>query len=231
MRKRILNVPVWLWLIFFAVSAVFLLVPEIDVWFAGLFYRSGAGFELRGVWFERLLYRSVGVLLIGGNVLLVALWLVNRFTKWQTLRLSGRQLLFVLLLLALGPGLIVNTTLKENWGRARPVDLEQFGGDRQFSPAFLPSDQGGGSFSSGHAAGAFFWVVVASLASRRRGWWMGLALAYGLLVSLGRMAAGAHFLSDVVVSFFVVVIVGLMLHGLIFGTSRPGTPPSRAQGA
>jgi lipid A 4'-phosphatase len=221
MRKTVLNVPVWLWLAFLAFAAVFVAFPELDLWFSGLFYRPGEGFPTRGGWDEQLVCRSVGFLLLWGNLLLIALWLFNRFVSRSPGRFGGKELFFSLLLLAVAPGLIVNTLLKESWGRARPIRLEQFGGTMQFSPAFLPSDHSGGSFSSGHAAGAFYWVAVAALAARRRRVWVGLAMAYGVVVGLFRIAAGAHFLSDVLTSFFIVVIVGLMLHGLIFGASPP----------
>ncbi|MDA3909420.1 MAG: phosphatase PAP2 family protein [Sulfurimonas sp.] len=45
---------------------------------------------------------------------------------------------------------------------------------------------------------------------------MALALTFGTSVSLARMAAGGHFLSDVVTSFFIVYITTHILYKLIF---------------
>ncbi|MEA3274122.1 MAG: phosphatase PAP2 family protein [Pseudomonadota bacterium] len=216
MRKKLLNVPLGVWIGFFSVSIIFVAFPQIDLGVAELFYTPGVGFRANGVWYEKLMYKSVEVILISGTVFLLFLWLYSRFARRPRVQFSGKELGFLLLVLALGPGLIVNSILKENCGRARPVNLIQFGGSQEFSRAFLPSDQGGHSFPSGHAAGAFFLMTVALILTRRKRLWIGLALGYGFLVGLARMAAGGHFLSDILTSFFIVLILSLMLHGFMF---------------
>ena len=40
--------------------------------------------------------------------------------------------LFLVILLALGPGLLVNAVFKEYWGRPRPREVVQFGGKKEF---------------------------------------------------------------------------------------------------
>ena len=45
---------------------------------------------------------------------------------------SGRAAVFLILSYALGPGLLVNVALKDNWGRPRPGHITQFGGDKHF---------------------------------------------------------------------------------------------------
>ena len=141
--------------------------------------------------------------------------------------LSGRDLAYLLLVLALGPGLIVNGLLKEQWGRARPVNCVDFGGAQVFTPAFVVSDQGGKSFSSGHAAGSAYWVVVALVLARgpRRRYWLGLAIGYSLLVAWARLAAGGHFFSDILVSWFILALLAWGLYGSRisgFGMDRVG---------
>ena len=60
-------------------------------------------------------------------------------------------------MLVLGAGLVVNGILKDDFGRARPRDIEAFGGSSQFTPAFVVSHEcdRNCSFSSGDGAGAF----------------------------------------------------------------------------
>ena len=72
-------------------------------------------------------------------------------------RLDRKALVFIVAATALGPGLIANTVLKDNWGRARPYQTDSFGGTRQFTPAPLPAAQceRNCAFVSGHAALAF----------------------------------------------------------------------------
>src|SRR5262249_59663963 len=92
--------------------------------------------------------------IIGAFVLLVA----NRVGGRPTLRkIDGPRLLLTLLTFLAGPGLIENSTLKQYWGRARPIEIRQFGGDAQFSRAGVPATQcrRNCSFPSGDAAAAF----------------------------------------------------------------------------
>jgi lipid A 4'-phosphatase len=134
---------------------------------------------------------------------------------------TGRRLAFLLLLLALVPGLVVNQVLKEHWGRARPVQLEQFGGSKQFTPAFVLSDQGGGSFSSGHVAAAAWLVAVAAVLSGARSGWTLAAVGYLFATALARIAAGGHFLSDAVTSILLVWLGYLLLRRFL----DPHSPP------
>ena len=214
MKKRFLQVPLWVWASFVLVSTLFVLIPEIDLAVAELFFTPGVGFEENGTTRERLFHRSVGVLLVVGNIGLIALLLSERLARRARSRITGKNLAFLLIVLTLGPGLIVNALLKENWGRARPVELVQFGGTKEFTSAFIPSHQEGGSFSSGHAAASAYWLLAALLIAPRRIWLVGIAVVYSLAVSWMRMAAGGHFLSDIVTSYFIVAILAIGLYGI-----------------
>jgi lipid A 4'-phosphatase len=113
--------------------------------------------------------------------------------------------------LVLGPGLLVNSLLKEHSGRARPVQTTLFGGTQAFTPAWTPADQCSTNcaFVSGHAAVAA-WPVAGAFLARRRGTrraWLAGGLLAGLAVGLGRMATGSHFLSDVVIAVLLVYLV------------------------
>lgn len=205
----------WIWIGFGVFAVLIWAFPGLDLAVSGMFYTPGAGFTLKGEPWERALHESVSMLMVGGNLALIALWWFNRRTGRGWLGFTGRKLGFLLCLLALVPGLIVNLTFKEHWGRARPVTVVEFGGDKVFTPAFVPSDQGGGSFSSGHAAAAAYVVAVASILAGRGSPWVWLALVYALAVGLARLVAGGHFLSDVLTSLFL-VWVGYRLLGRMF---------------
>ncbi len=139
-------------------------------------------------------------------VLVVSIWnrRVLRFRKpaW-----------FLILLLALGPGLLVNVVLKDQWGRPRPSQTEEFGGRFAYQPAWVKSPAGDRrtSFPSGHAAMGFFFVApYFVLLTRRRRLAHGLLAAgivFGVFVGLARIAKGAHWPSDVLWSFGVVYLV------------------------
>ena len=47
---------------------------------------------------------------------------------WRSPGVPGRAAVFLVLSLLLGPGLLVNVILKDNWGRPRPGSVVEFGG-------------------------------------------------------------------------------------------------------
>jgi lipid A 4'-phosphatase len=212
-------IPRLVWLALLAVALLFLLAPSIDLGLSALFYAPGEGFGIDDTWYERIVYKSVEYLVALVVCGLILAWLFGRLYAEGRNRVSGRELAFLLLLLALGPGLVINLGMKEHWGRARPVDLVQFGGTKTFTPAFVPSDQEGHSFPSGHSGAAFYLAAVAFVVARRKRLWIRIALEYGVVVSFFRIAAGGHYLSDTVIAFFVDLLLFFLLYRLVFGRS------------
>jgi lipid A 4'-phosphatase len=193
---------------FLLTMGTLILFPGIDLGTSRLFYAPGAGFS-HASWLESV-HAHLG-------------WLVGAITigSLALLFVPGRRraAVFLLLSLALGPGLLVNTVFKDHWGRARPAQLVQFGGDKRFSPAFVPSDQcpTNCSFPAGDPAVGFFLVSAALLlpgAAARRGAIV-VAVTLGAALGLMRLSQGGHFLSDVVASGFLVTAVGWALYRLL----------------
>lgn len=198
-----------------AAIAVFLLAPGLDLWASGLFYRPGEGFFLANTGVVRALYLAVPWIVaaeaVGIPLLLAAGWWRGRWV----LGIGPKQAAFVLLVLALGPGVAVNTVLKDHWGRARPSQVTEFGGAQAFTPAPLPATvcDRNCSFVSGHASVGFGLIAFAFLAGdrrRRRALGAGAGAA-GTAIGLVRMAQGAHFLSDVVFAGLVVCGIAWLL--------------------
>jgi lipid A 4'-phosphatase len=214
--------PVFLYLASVAAAVgLFLLAPGIDLWASGLFFRPGEGFFLANVGVVRILYRAVPWIVlaqaIGIPLLLLLAW-------WRGRAIAGigwRQGVYVLLVLALGPGLAVNAVLKDHWGRARPSQVTEFGGTQAFTPAPVPANacDKNCSFVSGHAAVGFGLIAFAFLARdrRRRTALRAGAIAAGTLIGLARMAQGAHFLSDVVFAGLVVGGIAWLLAWALLG--------------
>jgi membrane-associated PAP2 superfamily phosphatase len=104
--------------------------------------------------------------------------------------------------LVLGPGLLVNGVFKENWGRPRPRQTLELGGEQAYVPPLRPNFAGEGkSFACGHCSVGFSlvagWFLLRPVAPWVARGVLALALGIGLLSGVGRMAAGGHFLSDV----------------------------------
>lgn len=196
--------------------ALFYWVPQADLLVSGLFYDPVHGFAL-ATW-PPVRDLTASIRWITWAILLVALagavWL--RFVGRSLWRFNRNALIFLVAALAIGPGILVNTVLKDHWGRARPYQIEAFGGQHQFTPAPLPADQCGRncSFVSGHAALGFSLVMFVFLmpAGRARNVALTATLSFGALVGLARIVAGHHFLSDVIDAGLLVIGTTWLLH-------------------
>ena len=187
-------------------AGLFITFPQLDLLASGLFYRGAGHWALNreDLWLA-IPYRGLPRLGQGLLVGLLLLWLLSFWSRLPRLRARRTTLGFLLAGALLGPVLLVDATLKEHSGRTRPVNVEQFGGSRQFTPAFIPADQceQNCSFVSGHVATASFIMAFGWLgapAVRRR--WLLASLACGGLFALVRMVPGGHFLSDTVFAWF-----------------------------
>src|SRR4051794_6379214 len=209
----------------------FLLVPGIDLAATGVFYVPGEGFPLVSwaplVSFEDTIPWITRIIIAIAATGAVWLALIGR-PLW---RLDRKALVFIVAATALGPGLLANTILKDQWGRARPHQTESFGGTRQFTPAPLPAAQceRNCAFVSGHAALAFSLVSFALLlpAGRRRRLAITACCGLGALVGIGRIAAGAHFLSDIAYAGLIVAATSWLLYQAIVVCDLLASPAAR----
>lgn len=189
----------------------FFAFPDIDIWVSQQFY-DGEDFYFREHTVVSVIYHVFANIhfayLIVFTIALLGLSRVRDDTssKWR------KRLRFLLLVLVLVPGLVVNIGLKDNsFGRPRPVHIAQFGGQAEFAPAFVYSGECAKncSFVSGHVAIAAFIIAFAWIFSSRSLFVAGLL--FGLAVGVVRVLQGGHFLSDVIFSVWVVYFGTLLL--------------------
>jgi lipid A 4'-phosphatase len=209
--------PPWFGAVIFVTAAVFYFLPGIDLAASRLFTGPDHTFPLQhdvlllGV--NRVISRLSLVFAACLTLATVLAWIPRAARLRALAPLARRRTVFAFLFLAmaLGPGLLVNTTLKENWGRARPSEVVEFGGHRHFTRAFVLSRECSHNcaFVSGHAAVAAMPLAgffIARTRRARRAWLVG-GIASGLLVGLARMLTGSHFLSDVVIGVLLTYLV------------------------
>lgn len=215
-------------LLLLTTAILFASFPALDLRVSRLFHRDD-GFPLARSWWAGALHESVGWFVCAALATVLGVYLFNRLTGGSVGKINGRTVIYLLLVLSLGAGLIVNVILKDGFGRARPRNAVEFGGSQQFTAAFQLSAQCAAncSFASGDASGAFFSLAFALALGRRRAAFVAAGV-YGALVSFSRIAAGAHFLSDTIVSLFVMWITADVLHFYLLqpdeGAVRPGEP-------
>lgn len=201
--------------------------PELDLRVARTFHgfvdASNNMFALR-IYPPMMLARDaslwIGTLLIAPAV---AALLIKLILPRHKLLVSGRAIVFLIATLALAPGLLVNVLLKDHWGRPRPIDVTQFGGNEHFVAWWDPRGEcrNNCSFVSGDVAGAFWTVAPAALAPPP---WR--AVAYGAALALGagmaamRVMAGGHFVSDAVFAGIFTFLIIWLAHFLIYRWPR-----------
>lgn len=185
-----------------AVTAVF---PQIDLTVSRWFFDPSTGYwpiAQNPVWqtVRQVLWKLADLIFVGALAIFILRMIVPTWRK------SGRAAAgFLTLSYLLGPGLIVNVLLKEHWGRARPLNVVEFGGDHLFTSALTIADQciDNCSFVGGEPSSfaALFFVLVfmlrASLYRQNAYRKLGVALFVAVFGSLLRVAFGHHFLSDI----------------------------------
>ena len=211
----------WDWILLSFCLFFFVIFPNFDLLIANLTWSEDGNFEFAELAWVRFLYLVFSK--IHFVYLLVLLYLVLTLWIKKAPRINNRlrqRSVFLLLALVLGPGLVVNQVFKENWGRARPREMVEFGGAHQYTPPLDISKEcdGNCSFVSGHASGAFFLLSLSWVFRQRRWFWFSLCL--GGLVGMGRVLQGGHFVSDVVFAFWAVYFSSLIT-AMVFKMSSP----------
>ncbi|GFO54206.1 hypothetical protein GMSM_12130 [Geomonas sp. Red276] len=210
----------------FLVPVALLVIGTALIAMTGLDIRIESSFYQNGIWIGRdlnpwrFLYRhGVSPAYICGGVALAVFLAGYIKARWAVYR---KRALFVVLLLVIGPGLLVNTVFKDHWGRPRPTQLQIFNGKEMASyhQVWERGESGTGhSFPSGHSSAAFYLMFPYFLLRRRSPAKARLALAggigYGLFMGVARMAQGGHFPSDVLWAGGIVYLTGIALYHLL----------------
>jgi membrane-associated PAP2 superfamily phosphatase len=214
-----------------AIAAVagiaFGLYPQLDLAVAGYFHSF---VESKRIYFAFRIYpplmhaRDIGLwipaALVAPAVASLAVKLI--LPRWQML-VPARAALFLVATLALAPGLLVNVVLKDHWGRPRPIDVQQFGGDKYFVPWWNPRGDcpSNCSFVSGDVSGAFWTIAPAALAPPQwRALAYGAALAFGTGMGVMRVMVGSHFVSDLIFAGVFTYLIVWLVYALIYRWPR-----------
>ncbi|WP_228148169.1 MULTISPECIES: phosphatase PAP2 family protein [Stappiaceae] len=207
-----------------AVSLFFFIFPGADIWSTGLFYSEVFGFWAKNMAFLRDV-RYLGIFLVQVvATTCVAVFVLKLLIPDRPPLMPLRQPLFLLSTLVLGPGVLVNLILKDNWGRPRPQHVAEFGGDLPYQTVWKVTDycDRNCSFVSGEASSAIWLTSVAFLvpATWRKAMLL-LVLPLCFILSSNRIAFGGHFLSDTLISWGVTLLLILAVFHLFFQRTRP----------
>jgi membrane-associated PAP2 superfamily phosphatase len=152
-----------------------------------------------------------GCFLIGG-----AIFTLLFVRSWR------REGLYLILVLVIGSGLIAHLALKEGWPRPRPKQVVEFGGQVPYHSLFDRHVTGGKfrSLPSGHATMGYYLLALVPIGRKRNKPWLvytGLlaGLIMGGILSYTRIAQGGHFLTDTLMSFWVMSFTAFFLSPLL----------------
>jgi lipid A 4'-phosphatase len=206
------------------VGLAFGLEPDLDLRLAALFFDPARGGFWRSFDPTYLRLRDASTWLVALIAAPAVLALVLKLIRpRRPLIIPGRAIVLMLVTLALAPGVVANLILKEHWGRPRPIDVAEFGGDEHFRPWWDPRGDCAKncSFVAGEPSGAFWTLAPAAVAPPHwRALAYGAALVFGAAVGVLRMAAGAHFFSDVVFAGVFTFLVIWLTHGWLYRWPR-----------
>ncbi len=188
---------------FFFINHRFLFQEDYFYWY--LYY-----FRL---FFQYLTWFFLGIL---SSIIIVGLF-------WEKIHqyINVKVCFFLLVCFSIAPGLVINQTLKNHWGRARPFQVQEFGGGKKFTPVWVKSQEckKNCSFSSGETANIFCYLALLFVIRRKR-WVICLITLFGLLMILERVAQGEHFFSDAIVSIFLDYLIIWFFYRLLFTTKE-----------
>ncbi|MBP2508384.1 membrane-associated phospholipid phosphatase [Agrobacterium tumefaciens] len=217
-----MRITIWLTLATLAIVILFATFPSIDLRFSALFFspveQPWSGREPFPEWLRDTLREGTEL-----ATLLVFVILVGNLRLGTLQRTGWRVWAFLCGPVILCAGLFVNGVLKATIGRARPFSVTEFGGQQLFTPPFQFSTQcySNCSFSSGETALiASFFLPLCVLVWPRLQWpgrfMMGSIVAGMIILMSGlRIAAGGHFLSDVVMSILFSALTTLFLYRVL----------------
>jgi membrane-associated phospholipid phosphatase len=197
-------------------AGVFVAFPQLDLAVTHAFYERHHAFYGTTV-FGRTLRAVLRLASYTIFAAFVLAYISARLYARKRLVPTGRNLAFLAITLALGPGLLVNGLIKEHSHRPRPFQTQDFGGEWQFRPFgdFRGQCVTDCSFVSGETSTAAWSLAPALLTPPSwRAAVIGASVLFTLVMGALRVAYGGHYLSDVTFGALInwlIVIAAAML--------------------
>ncbi len=211
------------WFVVFGILTMPFIFTDIDIVFQRPFFNLEDRWFLSKMPFWDFIYKYgifLGYFLVVGALVMVSASYWNMIlVKWR------RPAFFLLFVMILGPGVLVNATLKDHWGHPRPREIKEFGGKENYVKVWVKGQTKGKSFPCGHASMGFFMSIpFLFLRNRYKKWaWVFFIFGtlYGTLIGIARMIAGGHFASDVLWAAGIVWLTGIISYYLLRTRKEP----------
>ncbi len=198
---------------FFLLTTLFYFYSELDIYVSKFFYIENEFLSERLTFIKDLRSCLKNLMIIIPSLALTYLIIIKLNIFDKNRRIKKLRFKIACLGLIIGPvvgsGIIANLIFKENWGRARPVHIQEFGGDKEFTPAFVKTNQckTNCSWISGETSAAFSFLAGILVLKNRI--FLTINIILGLLVFFCRISMGGHFLSDNLFSIIFMIYIAI----------------------
>ena len=198
---------------FFILTSLFYFYSELDLYVSKYFYIEKEFLSERFTSIKDLRSCLKNLMIIIPSLALTYLIIIKLNIFDKNRRIKKLRFKIACLGLIIGPvvgsGIIANLIFKENWGRARPVHIQEFGGDKEFTPAFVKTNQckTNCSWISGETSAAFSFLAGILVLKNRI--FLTINIILGLLVFFCRISMGGHFLSDNLFSIIFMIYIAI----------------------
>lgn len=198
---------------------IFMLHPGLDIAISRSFLNANGKFWMaRSDFWQGLRELFMRGFTIWYIVIVLSGVLALRVRK-PVLSLDWQRWLYLGVCSLIGPLLLVNIILKEMWGRWRPREIVELGGQESFTSVL---NAGGScfdncSFVSGEVASMVMIFMALALATRHwRPIHYALAVLLGALEAFIRVGQGGHFTSDAIFAGVLMALVACAVHFWFF---------------
>ena len=197
---------------------LFFLFPNLDIHFSKLFFYEEKFISEKYIFVKNLrsFLKDLMVFISVFSLLLIVAGILLKKKVFFFKRRTKLILLGFIVGPVIGCGLIANFYFKDNWGRARPINIQEFGGDKIYAKPFIISDQckKNCSWIGGEASAAFSFITGTIILKNPI--YLIINLIFGIVVSLCRIAMGGHFLSDNIFAMIFMIYLAILYKYFVF---------------
>ena len=199
--------------VFLFVSIFFTVSPTLDLFVSSLFYYGDSQFFIQSFDLLSIIFRDIFLPFLLIYILVFPIF--GLFFKIDFIffnyKFSIKEITLIWFSQILTILVFINLGLKNLWGRARPGDVLEFGGESIFTSWYQLSNacKSNCSFVSGDASVGFSIVILYLITKNVL--FLYLSLVSGILLGFIRIMAGGHFLSDVLFAGLFTIILNLII--------------------
>ena len=199
--------------VFLFVSIFFTASPTLDLFVSSLFYYGDSQFFIQSFDLISIIFRDIFLPFLLIYILVFPIF--GFFFKIDFIffnyKFSIKEITLIWFSQILTILVFINLGLKNLWGRARPGDVLEFGGESIFTSWYQLSNacKSNCSFVSGDASVGFSIVILYLITKNVL--FLYLSLVSGILLGFIRIMAGGHFLSDVLFAGLFTIILNLII--------------------